>query len=158
MDTSICVTCPLAKHTQLPFFLNENCCHIPFGLIHMDIWGPYRVCAHSQCRYFLTIVDDFTRATWTYSLKYKSQAFATLKMFCNYASNQFGYTVKIVRSNNALEFDTSECQHFFAKHEIVHQTSCVNKPQQNGHVERKRRHLLEISRALRSQAHLPLKF
>ena len=63
-----------------------------------------------------------------------------------------------MRSDNALEFDTSECQHFFAKNDIVHQTSCVDKPQQNGRVERKYRHLLELSRALRFQAHLPLKF
>ena len=128
LDTSICVTCSLAKHTNLPFSLTEHSCHIPFGLIRMDIWGPYRVCTHNQCRYFLTIVDYCTRATWTYLLKYKSQAFATLEMFCHYASNQFGYVVEIVRSDNVLEFDTSECQNFFSKHEIVHQASCVNKP------------------------------
>jgi len=148
----------LAKHTHLPFALNEKSCDIPFGLIHMDIWGPYRVCTQNQCRYFLTIVDDCTRATWTYLLKYKSQAFATMQMFYNYALNQFGYAVKIIRSDNALEFDTSECQQFFANQGIVHQTSCVDKPQQNGRVERKHRHLLEISRALRFHAHLPLKF
>jgi len=91
-------------------------------------------------------------------LKFKSHAFATLEMFCNYTQNQFGSAVKIVRSDNALEFDTSNCQHYFAKHGIVHQTSCVDKPQNNGRVERKHRHLLEISRALRFQAHLPLKF
>jgi len=158
MDPTICVTCPLAKHTHLPFSLNEKSCDIPFGLIHMDIWGPYRVCTQNQCRYFLTIVDDCTRATWTYLLKYKSQAFATMTMFYNYALTQFGYTIKIVRSDNALEFDTSECQQFFATKGIVHQTSCVDKPQQNGRVERKHRHLLEISRALRFHAHLPLKF
>ena len=79
-------------------------------------------------------------------------------MFYHYVLNQCGYTVKIVRSDNALEFDTSECQQFFAKYCLVHQTSCVDKPQQNGRVERKHRHLLEISRALRFHAHLPLKF
>jgi len=157
-DTSICVTCPLAKHTHLPFSLNEHSCQIPFGLIHIDIWGPYKECTHNQNRYFLTIVDDCTRATWTYLLKFKSQAFATLEMFCNYAQNQFNSSVKIVRSDNALEFDTTECQLYFAKHGIVHQTSCVDTPQQNGRVERKHRHLLEMSRALRFQAHLPLRF
>jgi len=81
-----------------------------------------------------------------------------MQIFYTYALNQFGYTVKIVRSDNALEFDTSECQQFFAIQGIVHQTSCVDKPQQNGRVERKHRHLLEISRALRFHAHLPLKF
>lgn len=41
---------------------------------------------------------------------------------------------------------------------IEHQTSCVDRPQQNGRVERKHGHLLEVARTLRFHAHLPLKF
>jgi len=47
---------------------------------------------------------------------------------------------------------------FFATTGITHQTSCVETPQQNGVVERKHKHLLEVSRALLFQAALPLRF
>ena len=47
---------------------------------------------------------------------------------------------------------------FLSQNGISHQTSCVDTPQQNGIVERKHRHLLEVARALRFQAHLPIKF
>ena len=85
-DSSICATCPLAKHTQLPFSLNEKNCEVPFSLTHMDIWGPYRVCTRNKYSYFLTIVDDCSRVTWTYLLQYKSQALAALEMFYHYVS------------------------------------------------------------------------
>ena len=43
VDNVVCVSCPLAKHTHLPYSRNEYSCKVPFGMIHMDIWGPYRV-------------------------------------------------------------------------------------------------------------------
>ena len=61
-----------------------------------------------------------------------------------------------MRSNNA-PLTPLNARSFLLK-KVVHQTSCVNKPQQNGRAERKHRHLLEISRALWFKANLPLKF
>lgn len=68
---------------------------------------------------------------------------------------QFSCKVKIVRSDNGLEFKMSE---FFKQNGIVHQTSCVYTPQQNGGVEQKHQHLLNVARSLIFQVFLPLKF
>ena len=74
------------------------------------------------------------------------------------ASTQFEKHVKIICSDNALEFEDHKCIQFFHEKGILHQTSCVDRPQQNGRVERKHRNILEMVRALRFQVGMPLHF
>jgi len=81
-----------------------------------------------------------------------------LKDFIVMAKNQFGNNVKIVRSTNGLEFMSKPMQQFCREHRILHQSSCVEAPQQNGRVERKYRQVLNVARALLFQASLPTKF
>lgn len=56
-----------------------------------------------------------------------------------------------------LSFFSNECS-FFSSLGIVHQSSCIYTPQQNGVAKRKHRHILEVARALKFQANIPLKF
>lgn len=75
------------------------------------------------------------------------------------ALTQFGSKLKIVRSDNALELGLSkEIFEYFLSKGIIHQTSCVRTPQQNGVVECMNKHLLETSRALLFHSGLPMKY
>lgn len=105
---------------------------------------------------FFTIVDDYSRAVWTFLLLEKSEVSKVLKNFLAYAEKQFGKTVKMVRSDNGTEFMCLSS--YFREQGIVHQTSCVGTPQQNGRVERKHRHILNVARALLFQGNLPINF
>ncbi|CAH9077886.1 unnamed protein product [Cuscuta epithymum] len=69
---------------------------------------------------------------------------------------QFDKQVKIVRSDNGLEFHS--LKEYFLEQGIIFQTSCVYTPQQNGRVERKHRHILDMARTLRFHANLPITF
>ena len=57
-----------------------------------------------------------------------------------------------------MEFQDNVALQFYATKGIIHQKSCVETPQQNGIVERKHKHLLEVARALLFQANLPPQF
>src|ERR1044072_4256537 len=121
----------------------------------MDIWGPYSVNTVHGHRYFLTIVDDHSRFTWVHLMKHKLETQLLTKQFVKMVDIQFGHKVKVIRSDNGLEFLMSE---FYATQGILHQTSCRETPQQNARVERKHQHILSVARALLFQASLPKKF
>lgn len=81
-----------------------------------------------------------------------------LRHFLALIKTQFDVTMKVLRSDNRSEFFNSECNSLFQSNAIIHQSSCVQTPQQNRIVERKHRHILEVDRAIKLQGHLPLKF
>ncbi|XP_057993056.1 uncharacterized protein LOC131174038 [Hevea brasiliensis] len=46
---------------KLPFAISTTQTNKIFELVHVDIWGPFSVTAVHGHRYFLTVVDDFSR-------------------------------------------------------------------------------------------------
>ena len=59
----VCDICPRAKQSRLPFSLSTSCSTHCFELIHVDIWGSFSIPSKNGSRYFLTIVDDYSRCT-----------------------------------------------------------------------------------------------
>ncbi|CAL8991399.1 unnamed protein product [Prunus brigantina] len=151
-----CDICPMAKQTRLPFPLSSISSNVPFALLHCDIWGPHKIKSHSGARYFLTIVDDYTRCTWLFLMTHKSETQSLLKSFFTFVRTQFCTTIKAIRADNGTEF--LSLRDFFLYNGVEFQHSCVYTPQQNGVVERKHRHILSMARALLFQANLPLIF
>ncbi|GAA0150555.1 hypothetical protein LIER_37132 [Lithospermum erythrorhizon] len=94
----------------------------------------------------------------TSSFKHIGDAFPILKTFTNYIATHFKAKIKVIRSDNTPEFAGKTAKLFYDSLGIVHQSSCVHTPQQNGVVERKQKHLLETARALLFQSNLPVVF
>lgn len=104
-------------------------------------------------------MDDYTRAALNHLMVTKDEAFDLIKSFVRIVHTQFSSIVKRIRSDNALELGKSNVAFdFVASTGIIHQTNCVHTPQQNGVIERKHKHLFEVSRALLFQSNLPLRF
>jgi len=124
-------------------------------LIHINIWGPFGVHSIHDHKFFLTIVDDYTRHTWVVLMKSKNETGDLINNFVFFIKNQFDKNIKIIRTDNGHEF----CwQDFYDRNGIIHQTSCVETPQQNSVVERKHQHILNVACGLMFQSNLPKVF
>ncbi|XP_074292009.1 uncharacterized protein LOC141618841 [Silene latifolia] len=142
--------------TREKFIVSENKAKSIFELIHCDLWGDYRTPSSCGSRYFLTVIDDFSRDVWVYLIKTKDEVSQLLQNLIVMAKRQFDADVKMVRTDNGMEFTC--LKRYFDTHGIIHQTTCVGTSQQNGRVERKHRHILNVARALLFQAGLPVEF
>ncbi|XP_050896672.1 uncharacterized protein LOC127103459 [Lathyrus oleraceus] len=107
-------------------------------------------------RTLIGAVDDYSCVVWVYLLTDKREVSTMLHNFLALVERQFNKQVKIFRSDNWTEFICM--RKYFLDHGIIFQTSCTGTPQQNGRVERKHRHILNVARALRFQGNLPIKF
>lgn len=85
----LCHICPFAKQLRSPFTSHNKLSVNPFDLVHCDIWGPYQEFSHSGHHYFLTLVDDCTRFTWTFLLVHKSDVSRIVPNFFTMIETQF---------------------------------------------------------------------
>jgi len=117
-ETIKCETCIRAKNHRVTFPPNNNRVNYAFPLVHSDVWGPAPDSHNNQFQYFLLFVDDFSRMTWVYFLKYKSEVPDKFYAFYQMIHTQFGKKIQVLRSDNGGEFVNKSMQEFFKENNI----------------------------------------
>ena len=118
-----CLHCQLAKQPALSFNTNNSICDTPFGLIHSDIWGPAPTPTVNGYRYFVLFIDDYSRFTWIYFLKHRSELSQIYIDFATMITTQFSCTIKILRTDNAMEYQDSVLLQFLKQQGTIVQRS-----------------------------------
>lgn len=121
----------------------------------MDIWGPFTPSFGLGPLFFLTIIDDLKRHTWTFFMKHKSETRPLILQFINLVQTQYNKTIKKIRSDNGKEF---LMEMFFKDKGIIHQKTCIKIQQQKDVAERKHRHILNVARVITLQSNPPKLF
>ncbi|KXJ70180.1 hypothetical protein RP20_CCG024584 [Aedes albopictus] len=142
-----CECCMEGKMTRLPFPKQTGAQSTRMlELIHTDVCGPMNTVTPGGARYFMTIIDDFTRFCVVYFLEKKSEVPDKIEEFVQMAETRFGKRPAVIRADNGGEYRSRRLGSFYRQKGITAQFTAAYSPQQNGIAERKNRSLVEMAR------------
>ncbi|CAI7850338.1 unnamed protein product, partial [Closterium sp. NIES-54] len=137
-----CVPCVEGRQRAAPHSSSFPPTEAPLQTLHMDVWGPARVRGQGHERYFLLVVDDYSRYTTVFPLRSKGEVTEVLIDWIRGARRQlgesFGSDLPVLRlhCDRGGEF-SSELLRAFCRSEGIRQTfKLPASPQQNGIAER----------------------
>ena len=147
-----CTACSINKMHKLPFNVSTLKSSRPLEIVFSDVWTSPLISVDGF-KYYVIFVDHFTRYTWLYPLKQKSQVFTVFTTFKNLVKNQFSLIIRTLYTDNGGEY--IGLRTFLSGHGISHMTTPPHTPEHNGIAERRHRHIVETGLSLLSHASMP---
>jgi hypothetical protein len=94
----ICDAYQQAKSHQLPYPTSISVSTTPLELFFSDVWGP--ACGSiGNNIYYVSFIDDFSKFTWIYLLKHKSEVFQKFKEFQILVERLFDKKILVVQTD-----------------------------------------------------------
>lgn len=81
-------------------------------------------------------------------MKHKSDVFDRFKEFAKLIKNKFGRPIKVLRSDNGLEYCNQNINNYLSANGIKKENTAPYTPQQNGKTERDNRTIVECARTM----------
>ncbi|CAI7922109.1 unnamed protein product, partial [Closterium sp. NIES-54] len=156
-----CVPCVEGRQCAAPHSSEFPPTEAPLQTLHMDVWGPARVRGQGHERYFLLVVDDYSRYTTVFPLRSKGEVTEVLIDWIRVARlqlrNRFGSDFPVLRlhSDRGGEF-SSDLLRAFCRAEGIRQTFTLPaSQQQNGIAERRIGTVMDVARTSMIHAAAP---
>jgi transposase InsO family protein len=101
----------------------------PLEIVHADLVGPTTTKGLKGEKYFMLLVDDYTRMIAVLFLKNRSEDFENFKIYKEMVENEMDSKIKCLRSNNGGDFTSKEFMDYYMSHGIKRQLFVVRTPQ-----------------------------
>ncbi|CAI6004414.1 unnamed protein product [Closterium sp. NIES-64] len=146
-----CLPCVEGRQRTAPHSSSFPLTSAPLQTLHMDVWGPARVRGQGQERYFLIVVDDYSRYTSVFPLRTKGEVPDVLIPWIRRARIQLSerfhsdFPVLRLHSDRGGEFSSDLLAAYCAEHGIEQSFTLPASPQQNGVAERRIGLVMELN-------------
>ncbi|CAI6006096.1 unnamed protein product [Closterium sp. NIES-64] len=153
-----CLPCVEGRQRAAPHSSSFPPTTAPLQTLHMDVWGPARVRGQGQERYFLIVVDDYSRYTSVFPLRTKGEVPDVLIPWIRRARLQLSerfhsdFPVLRLHSDRGGEFSSDLLAAYCAEHGIEQSFTLPASPQQNGVAERRIGLVMEVARMIHAVA------
>jgi histone deacetylase 1/2 len=88
INSYVCDACQLAKSHQLPYPISTSVSTVPLEQVFSDVWGPAPLSVGKHA-YYVSFIDDFSKFTWIYLLKKRSDVYQVFLNFQQYVERKF---------------------------------------------------------------------
>lgn len=129
--------------------------HAHLELLHIDIWGLALLTSGGGYKYYLSLVDDYTRYIWMFPIKNKCESTRKILIFQIQIERSLEKRVKCLQSGWGGEFEPLK-EHLKRKG-IIFRHSWPYTLMQNGKVKGKHQYIVEITLTSLVQAYMPMK-
>ncbi|CAI7887379.1 unnamed protein product, partial [Closterium sp. NIES-53] len=156
-----CVPCVEGRQRAAPHSSEFPPTEALLQTLHMDVWGPARVRGQGHERYFLFVVDDYSRYTTVFPLRSKGDVSEVLIDWIRAARLQlresFGSEFPVLRlhSDRGGEFSSARLGAFCRAQGICQTFTLPASPQQNGIAERRIGMVMDVARTSMIHAAAP---
>jgi len=89
---------------NLKFENQRNRANDLLDIVHIDLNGPHNTTGNNREKYFLTFIDDYSKAVRVYTLKSKTEIYECFIEFKNMVENITGKKIKRSRCDNGKEY------------------------------------------------------
>jgi len=152
----ICEVCALTKmRNRIPTQLRDHKAE-KLALIQFDIAGPFPTSLRGN-RWFLLIIDSYTRKNWVIALKQKGEAQKELRVWKTFVEHQTDEKVKAAGTDNAPEL-LQQVEEWRVTRGVEPQPTTIASSHQNGPAERNIQTAEADMRAMLKDAGLPIEF
>ncbi|KAJ9561300.1 hypothetical protein OSB04_006460 [Centaurea solstitialis] len=148
-SNTFCHSCVLVKQIKFPFSSSNSLTHLPFDIIHTDVWTS-PVLSSSGHRYYVLFLDDKTN----YLQQVLSLFYLSPLLF--YDKNTIPLYHQNIQCDNGREFDNRQFHNLCSQTGTQFRFSCPYTSPQNGKAECMIRSINNILRTLLAHSNVPM--
>lgn len=127
-------------------------------IVHTDLNGPHSTIGNTGEKYFLSFIDDYSKAVRVYTLKSKTEVYKCFQEYINTVENVTGKRIKRLRCDNGKEYINRDIYRLAREKRIIMDPCPPYVHKLNGTAERYNRSIMDTARCLLFEARVNRRF